>query len=115
MTLTLKQQKANRKKWVKALRSGKFAQQRDGYLRTGNGMCCLGVLADIAGCSWDSKHRADGDRHYAPLAAVGFVGLTKRTGQMADGRVLAELNDCGKSFAEIADIIESEPPGLFTA
>ena len=35
-----------KKKWLKALRSGKYKQGRDA-LRIGNKFCCLGVLCDL--------------------------------------------------------------------
>lgn len=35
-----------KKKWVKALRSGKY-NQCDGQLRQGDTFCCLGVLCDL--------------------------------------------------------------------
>jgi len=34
-------------KWVEALRSGKY-EQTEGYLKTENGHCCLGVLCEIS-------------------------------------------------------------------
>lgn len=39
--------------WVAALRSGEH-KQTTGHLKDDNGMCCLGVLCDIA-----AKHNAD--------------------------------------------------------
>lgn len=35
-----------KKKWLEALRSGKYKQDR-GYLKTDEGYCCLGVLCDV--------------------------------------------------------------------
>ena len=116
MTLTLEQQKANRKLWVEALRSGKYRQGKK-VLRTANGeMCCLGVLADIAGCKWkrhDNGWLADGEDNSAPSRAMAFVGLIGSEGETEYGDPLSYLNDSGAPFSEIADIIESEPEGLF--
>lgn len=120
MSITLEQQKANRKLWVEALRSGKYEQTRH-TLRTADGFCCLGVLADIAGCEWsiDTGHYlADGCMRTAPNIARLFVGLADDEGNYPvdeDDEVnsLASLNDAGTPFAQIADIIESEPKGLF--
>lgn len=114
-TWTLEEQKAHRKLWVEALRSGKYEQGR-GFLRSGNQYCCLGVLSDLAGCSWteisDGTFYAEHDAEFAPIKAINFVGLRSDDGQF-DGGTLARRNDECASFADIADIIESEPPGLF--
>ena len=40
--------KANVRKWVKALRSGKYKQCR-GRLFDGRGYCCLGIVEKLAG------------------------------------------------------------------
>jgi hypothetical protein len=86
-------------------------------------MCCLGVLAKLAGCTFSRLgsefpyvDELDGDQ-VAPRAAMNFVGLSKDDGRFIDDRgltdTLAGRNDSGASFAEIANIIESEPRGLF--
>lgn len=122
MALSLEQMKANRKLWVEALRSGKYKQTKEVMKTSDGGMCCLGVLADIAGCGWSQvAKKEDGtviftadenDDYDAPPSAMGFVGL--RTSEGRFGRAtLAGKNDAGHSFNEIADIIESEPEGLF--
>lgn len=106
--------KRNRKKWVKALRSGEYEQGRLA-LYSRDGHCCLGVLCEVAGMK--PRGRA-GDYFYgtqdtyAPPKAMRFVGLARKDGDFG-GEELTSLNDDGKSFSEIADIIESEPPGLF--
>lgn len=112
---TLEQQKANRKLWVEALRSGKYEQGR-GRLRRLDNYCCLGVLADVAGCAWskatDGRWKSERHTFDAPALARDFVGLSQGEGSFGD-TCLTGINDSGKSFSEIADIIESEPPGLF--
>lgn len=116
----LERMKANRRLWIEALRSGKYTQARDALQTRDGAMCCLGVLADIAGCSFEWRdgfdypwvEDAEGDQH-APSKAREFVGLAHCEGHFAGQRSLAGLNDSGKSFLEIADIIESEPQGLF--
>jgi hypothetical protein len=48
---------ALKKKWVAALRSGKYKQGHGALRIKGakkDAFCCLGVLADVAGCKWDS-------------------------------------------------------------
>jgi hypothetical protein len=41
-----------KRKWLIALRSGRYKQGRD-QLKRGRKFCCLGVLADVAGCRWE--------------------------------------------------------------
>lgn len=104
--------------WVNALRSGEYTQSRHA-LRTVSGFCCLGVLCDIAAKTglgkWDTLggrevFRAK-DGYYCadtlPHAVVEWAGLRDRNPDSADGS-LASLNDSGKTFDEIADIIQAE-------
>lgn len=95
-------------KWVEALRSGKYQQVR-GTLREGKrGFCCLGVLADIQGCSWAG--------HGIPeIEGISVINRTipghlqeVHAGALAidDQRTLAAMNDSGVPFTEIADHIE---------
>lgn len=125
MTLSLEEMKANRKLWVEALRSGKYRQGRN-LLHGPDGMCCLGVLCDVAGLPWedqgDGRYMAGDETRVAPRAAMDFVGLKNNCGGYAvagdddeDGfyKELTEFNDSGMSFEAIATIIASEPPGLF--
>lgn len=99
------------RKWVAALRSGKIKQGRKQLGFTDGSRCCLGVLDDLA--------VEDGviDGYDLSGAALLFkvrqwAGLTTPCGNYSHG-CLALDNDNGKSFAEIADIIESQPDGLF--
>lgn len=111
--------------WVAALRSGEYAQTRR-RLRDTDGFCCWGVLCDLAvKAGVDVAVRA---AHHDPgiTAYDGSVGLppdsvarwadllTSRYGLIEnvviDGEPtpLAELNDSGHEFAEIADLIEAQ-------
>lgn len=108
------------KKWVKALRSGKYEQGR-GYLREGDTWCCLGVLCDVLGM----KGRTSGDVYtfgkYSyenlPPKAVKLAGMCSNAGIPTDGaRIslghvpsfsLADANDRGVTFPKIADYIEA--------
>ncbi len=97
-------------KWVAALRSGEYQQQREGFLyREGKGHCCLGVLAEVAGLMLkqdgrprDAGHLCD---HYDVLSE-------------SQQRVLWRMNDgfggptTQRTFAEIADYIEESIPCL---
>lgn len=115
---TAEQIKENRRKWVEALRSGKYKQARKVLREKGRTMCCLGVLADIAGCKWTRPHglgwASEGEFQVAPPKAMDFVGLRLK-GAFYGTTGLAEMNDRGASFEEIAGIIEREPRGLFRA
>lgn len=121
-TYTLEEQKANRKLWVEALRSGKFRQATERLRKRNGAMCCLGVLSSLAACEWtwsevEKAYMADEhEDHDASKRARNFVGLATSSGEYEEDDntlSLASENDAGKSFAEIADIIESEPAGLF--
>lgn len=110
-----------KKRWVEALRSGQYPQQTDGWLRTDDGFCCLGVLCDLSGAGeWEEERmqtkRGESGYPYKAGQTVGVVflplGLDKLVGLLYDGQHdLAEMNDTGKTFAEIADWIEANIPG----
>jgi hypothetical protein len=114
MAYTAEERKANRAKWVAALRSGKYRQARKALTRDG-GFCCLGVACDISGLViWRGDTAlAGGDAMHLslPRAVRDWLGL--RTGEGRYGNTcLSGENDNGAAFAEIADIIEAEPEGL---
>ena len=100
-----------KKKWIAALRSGKY-KQGDSALHKGEKYCCLGVLAEVLGAEWkdngyylnvpfvdDKLVGAKGSAH--GYLSPAFCGLYKKT-QVA----LGSKNDTGLSFKEIADYIE---------
>lgn len=117
------------KEWVELLRSGKF-KQGTGVLHNAenNYRCCLGVAIEVCkrhgitfkeeitsffsnGVSGEAI-KYDGLGGCLPEKAVNFIGLSTNFGTFLNGD-LSELNDDGKTFEEIADLIESEPEGLF--
>jgi hypothetical protein len=134
----------NSRRWLEALRSGRFQQTR-GALRHGDYRCCLGVACDL----FAEQGLAQGKRFTDHGIASGFLalgvwgdedgsgrrafiagdecclgplpdvvrrwlGLRTTTGETTAERAsLVELNDTGTSFGRIADVIESEPDGLF--
>lgn len=125
MDYTPEQQREHRKLWVEALRSGKYQQALDDLRDNTGAMCCLGVACEISGLGqWDGSGRyvTDHDRHSGELNPnsdmTDWLGLANGAGSFGsvnehDRREsLAHLNDTGKSFSEIADIIEAEPEGL---
>lgn len=80
-------------KWVKALRSGEYQQTVEAY-RDRKGFCCLGVLHVINGLSCDP--------------GLSFVGIQAKFGiDKSDLEELADLNDEGATFEQIALCIEN--------
>jgi len=98
-----------KKAWLKALRSEKYAQGDRQLCRTDvdgvDYFCCLGVLIDIAADGdWRLTQRGwtfEGQRCMPPAAFLDKVGLDRiLSGELADD------NDRGRSFKQIADKIE---------
>lgn len=112
----------NSKLWVEALRSGEYRQCQN-LLSDGTGFCCLGVLCEVAIASGVEVEKIDaaggiaygGEVEALPRAVQDWAGLLHSAGNFGEGdRQLTVWNDrLGKTFLEIADIIESEPEGLF--
>lgn len=99
-----------KKKWVAALRSGKYKQGRRELRNKEDCYCCLGVLCDIinplawepiglVGFRWSDPNEGTGT--CLPPFSLSHLGLN------ASAFDLIEMNDAqGKSFNEIADEIE---------
>jgi hypothetical protein len=113
-----KLKKAVKKKWVAALRSGKYEQGKTA-LSIGGKYCCLGVLCEVAienGLPIQATKSAGGlteyddSVSYLPHSVFDWATLKKGRGCLVDFHVpsgcLSQLNDSGKSFEEIADMIE---------
>jgi hypothetical protein len=108
------------KKWVKALRFGKYCKTREVLCKVAeNGnksWCCLGVLTDL----YNKEHKQDPIEIDALDAELSYEvkewsGMGSCDGNLPYGygnqsiTSLAELNDCKKSkrsFKRMADIIE---------
>lgn len=99
---------AIKRKWVKALRSGKYRQGRD-CLKAGGAFSCLGVLCDIQGADWKKVEDLFGGLKTYDLPRQFNAGLRKTQRQK-----LARMND-GRDpdtgfrrhrFNEIADYIQ---------
>jgi hypothetical protein len=107
------------KKWISALRSGKF-QQTQGVLQDRDGYCCLGVACQI----FSPKHQLErngqylrgsmpSDQRHAPTwlkrVANDFARATKIVHEDGDNEVtgLIDMNDEENfSFDEIADMLQ---------
>lgn len=119
----------NAKKWVKALRSGKYQQGTGALCNVQEGepdlFCCLGVACDlyqkengdlkVEQTTWKPGQRTyDGRTGSLPEKVEEWLGLADGDGSYKDGDTsLASYNDAGKTFKQIAAIIEREPKGLF--
>jgi hypothetical protein len=84
-------------KWVEALRSGKYQQQR-GELGSGTKLCCLGVFSTVA----------TGGPTYMPWAhELGCDSrFVKYLIEMNDGERVDGEWEGGATFSDIADFIE---------
>ncbi len=106
--------------WLADLRSSEYVQGTGALNRNGQ-FCCLGVLTDQAvkaGITTDQGTNERGDRLYGSSEDFGnasflppevseWAGLGGRCNPYVDEhRNLASLNDEGRTFQEIADIIE---------
>lgn len=113
----------NAQKLVTALRSGDY-KQGYGRLRGDDKFCCLGVACDIyiKECDeeWEphphfsSNFTCQGWHSRLPENIRKWLGFSTAYGDYQYGtQSLAYLNDIGANFQEIANVIESEPEGLF--
>lgn len=125
------------KKWIKALRSGKYKQGK-GYLKQFNSKneprhCCLGVLCELYDQQMKKNHKKTlFTEHMIDSETVEFISFNKHDGGLPKevrewanminpcgefinkDRVeyLSDLNDDGKKFSTIADIIEKNVENL---
>jgi len=122
------------KRWIEALRSGKYQQGRLSLRNISNQFCCLGVLCDIAkdelGLDWILKEEwskyqiEDNNCTVLPSNLKELVGIGGHLGITVDATklspeygipsntkytTLVELNDYWRlSFNQIADILEQQ-------
>lgn len=113
----MKIKKSDVRKWVSALRSGKY-QQGIGQLQSDSGFCCLGVACDVfipkskRKLNHDKKHMHGGFPVQQPHAPGWLKGINMDF-QSKTGFNLANINDGGIgpikkfSFNEIADLLEA--------
>ena len=104
--------------WVKALRSGKY-EQTTYILNSGdNKFCCLGVLTDLylkeKGLEWEFGLCSSelilnykGESHSLHSDVMEWAGLNTSNGVFKKDEIntLANMNDQGAKFPEIADVI----------
>lgn len=114
-------QKGIVKKWLKALRSGKYKQTKKVLRSKANGYCCLGVLCDVvAPKGWDKKSTKDlytkeSFRHNFDDGTSEMILPSKFHTLTGLGQIVNELavmNDDGKKFSTIANYIEEHAAAL---
>jgi hypothetical protein len=118
----------NAEKWVQALESGRFKQGAHVlHRKEDDARCCLGVACALAiedGVAVvvdtdedDFCVTYDGRTGGLPQSVERWVGLNSGMGYLSPDCpldcTLASLNDMGKSFAEIAQIIRDNADTLF--
>jgi hypothetical protein len=100
------------KKWIKALRSGKFEQGKKMLQTISGRYCCLGVLCEIAPKSvekWRCGKYLAGVHLGDQLEVKRWAGMKSDQGYYyMDLPPLSIQNDIDKTFVEIADLIEKE-------
>ena len=112
-------------KWIEALRSGKYDQGM-GNLKVGvsndPAYCCLGVLCELAAEAGvippgqllehepnNYSHYFLGEDEFLPDEVMTWANLDSNNGAFSDRfgeSCLTDLNDNGKSFDDLADIID---------
>lgn len=115
--MTTKMNPEVKAKWTAALRSGDYTQG-EGALKSHEGKyCCLGVLCDLHAKEHQGTWKNDGrsvDGYLGSLFILpdevqAWAGCEKSNPTVMQGqKALSTLNDHGKSFAEIADIIDEQ-------
>lgn len=104
-----------------ALRSGEYAQGKN-VLHQGDKFCCLGVLCDLAvrqGVAVDVGSKLimrygeivtyDDNGSLLPDPVMEWAGLGAASPYIFSAqRSLTGLNDGGRTFTEIADLIEAD-------
>ena len=111
------------KRWVEALRSGKYEQGR-GYLKEGNKFCAFGVACELIRdklhiATYRGITRYDNSNVIAPSRVRIALGMdrTNSTGYFVDSNGYTNsiilLSDSDVPFTEIADLIEQYQSQLF--
>lgn len=103
--------------WVKNLRNPRVRHAKERLLEHDGSMCCLGVAC--ATLAMEPCAAADGTPSFGygtgqlPDEAMLRLGIADDEGRFGIANSLTTANDSGSTFSEIADLIESRPPGLF--
>jgi hypothetical protein len=102
-----------RAKWTAALRSGEYEQGKKDLCTPDGAYCCLGVAGKVIGLS-DYELRDIRNMSVNPYALVAKTfGLRDVLGEYSTNALFRHNDVEGLTFAQIADIIDAEPEGLF--
>lgn len=96
------------KRWIEDLRGN--PPQIKGRLVSEEGHCCLGrlcVVLDLKPEKSGSHIVLDRCIGVLPNSVMVKVGMHSCTGALPDSGSLADMNDAGYTFAEIANVIEA--------
>lgn len=122
------------KEWIEALRSNKYNQTRHALkVKTSNtecSYCCLGILCEIERerfelkeyepkpieqdpddySTYEQNYYYDETDYVVPIKARKLLGWkeSNQTGETSLGINLADMNDRGDSFSDIANTIEQD-------
>jgi hypothetical protein len=108
-------------KWLKALRSGRY-KQCEGYLHTGKGYCCLGILAKVQGAKFIQIGDGDGDIPFFPKykgkvfdGSSSYLDKELAAGLRTNSQMkLSKLNDGLRKYDDDSGTVEFvEPPLSF--
>jgi hypothetical protein len=102
-------------KWLSALRSGEYQQGKQA-LKLYKKFCCLGVLCDIHSKETKNKwveniyldHQGALPQDVIIWAGLKFSDPSLYYGKFKSIKSLSDLNDSGKTFLQIADLIEAQ-------
>jgi hypothetical protein len=100
--------------WVKALRSGEYRQGTHALRSLTDKFCCLGVLCELAVKAGVTQapvpsgpsYEYEGAYAVPPASTQEWSGLIDQGPGSGAVSELIGANDRGKTFAEIADMIE---------
>ena len=111
----MKMNKEIKEKWIAALRSGNYAQGDEALCWNNSeklSYCCLGVLCDIVNpTKWEHFGKDTQSLYHFENSVTGWDMPTKNFLETqgiswAEAEILANMNDAGESFSNIATYIE---------
>lgn len=107
----MKMPKKLKQKWLKALRSGEYGQTKNVLCDGKGNFCCLGVLEHIAlkgevEITPEGKYDEFPNDQFWRYAGIKKGNLSSDWPNFDLAYHLAEANDGGESFEELAELIE---------
>lgn len=106
-----------KQKWVDALNSGEYEQQRLGQLHNPDGWCCLGVLCDVysqeKGIDWEDYDYSQANcpsyilesSEFLPLEVAEWAEFEPEE-IMGNGDVRIHFNDSDCSLSMLNDVLK---------